>query len=41
MILDKLQPIVEEQIAERPWSEVEKWLLDANDRVGNLGKQSN
>ncbi|MFN6561922.1 MAG: septal junction protein FraD [Nostoc sp. ChiSLP01] len=38
LILDKLQPIVEEQIAETPWSEVEKWLLDAKVRVGNLGR---
>lgn len=38
-ILDRLQPLVEEQIIERPWSEVEKWLLDANQRVGSLGKR--
>ncbi|BAY79869.1 hypothetical protein NIES25_63570 (plasmid) [Nostoc linckia NIES-25] len=38
LILDKLQPIVEEQIAQTPWSEVEKWLLDAKVRVGNLGR---
>ncbi|WP_341529237.1 septal junction protein FraD [Nostoc sp. UHCC 0302] len=39
VILEKLQPIVEEQIAERPWSEVERWLLDAKQRVGSLGNQ--
>ncbi|WP_442946569.1 septal junction protein FraD [Nostoc sp. 'Peltigera malacea cyanobiont' DB3992] len=39
VILEKLQPIVVEQIAERPWSEVEKWLLDAKQRVGNLGRE--
>ncbi|MDZ7949897.1 septal junction protein FraD [Nostoc sp. DedQUE09] len=38
VILQKLQPIVVDQIAERPWSEVEKWLLDAKERVGNLGR---
>ncbi|RCJ19973.1 hypothetical protein A6S26_04380 [Nostoc sp. ATCC 43529] len=38
LILDKLQPIVEEQIAQTPWSEVEKWLLDAKQRVGSLGR---
>ncbi|MEH2039791.1 septal junction protein FraD [Nostoc sp.] len=39
VILEKVQPIVVEQIAERPWSEVEKWLLDAKQRVGNLGRE--
>jgi len=39
VILDQLQPLVEEQIAERPWSEVERWLLDAKQQVGNAGKQ--
>ncbi|MEH2128088.1 septal junction protein FraD [Nostoc sp.] len=39
VILQRLQPIVVEQIAERPWSEVEKWLLDAKQRVGNLGRE--
>lgn len=38
LILDRLQPIVEEQIAQTPWSEVEKWLLDAKQRVGSLGR---
>ncbi|MDZ8239962.1 MAG: septal junction protein FraD [Nostoc sp. SerVER01] len=38
LILDKLQPIVEEQIGETAWSEVEKWLLDAKQRVGSLGR---
>ncbi|MDZ8085040.1 MAG: septal junction protein FraD [Nostoc sp. DedQUE12b] len=38
VILQKLQPIVVDQIAERPWSEVEKWLLDAKERVVNLGR---
>ncbi|MBD2415690.1 hypothetical protein FACHB389_07895 [Nostoc calcicola FACHB-389] len=38
LILDKLEPIIEEQIAQTPWSEVEKWLLDAKVRVGSLGK---
>ncbi|MEH2205693.1 MAG: septal junction protein FraD [Nostoc sp.] len=39
VILQRLEPIVVEQIAERPWSEVEKWLLDAKQRVGNLGRE--
>ncbi|WP_414754853.1 filament integrity protein FraD [Anabaena sp. CCY 9910] len=39
VILDRLQPLVEEQIAERPWSEVERWLLEANVRVGQLGRE--
>ncbi len=38
LILDQLQPIVEEQIGQTPWSEVEKWLLDAKQRVGSLGR---
>ncbi|MEH2408112.1 septal junction protein FraD [Nostoc sp.] len=39
IILEKLQPIVVEQIAQRPWSEVEKWLLDAKQRVGTIGRE--
>ena len=39
VILEKLQPIVVEQIAEKPWSEVEKWLLEAKQRVGTLGRE--
>ncbi|MFQ4141094.1 septal junction protein FraD [Chlorogloeopsis sp. ULAP02] len=39
IILDKLEPRIEQQIAERPWSEVEQWLLEARQRVGNLGRQ--
>ncbi|MGI8500071.1 MAG: septal junction protein FraD [Hassallia sp.] len=39
VILDKLQPLVEEQVAERPWSEVERWLINADQQVGNLGKR--
>jgi hypothetical protein len=38
MILNKIQPKIEEQIANRAWSEVERWLLEANERVGNLGE---
>ncbi len=38
VILEELQPIVIEQIAETPWSEVEKWLLEARQRVGALGR---
>ncbi|WP_193196440.1 septal junction protein FraD [Nostoc sp. MG11] len=39
VIIEKLQPLIEEQIAERPWSEVERWLLDAKQQVGNAGRQ--
>jgi hypothetical protein len=39
VILDRLQPLVEEQIAEKPWSEVERWLLEANVKVGQLGRE--
>ncbi|AFY50345.1 hypothetical protein Nos7524_4597 [Nostoc sp. PCC 7524] len=39
VILNRLQPLVEEQIADKPWSEVERWLLEANVRLGQLGKQ--
>ncbi|MBE9005472.1 DUF5357 domain-containing protein [Fortiea sp. LEGE XX443] len=39
VILDKLQPLVEQQIDERPWSQVERWLLDAKLQVGNLGNR--
>ncbi|YAF97690.1 MAG: septal junction protein FraD [Nodularia sp. CChRGM 3473] len=39
LILEQIQPIVEKQIARRPWSEVEKWLLDAKKQVETLGNQ--
>lgn len=39
VILDNLQPLVEEQIAGRPWSQVERWLIDADQQVGNLGRR--
>lgn len=39
IILDRLQPLVEEEIAEKPWSQVERWLIEANERVGRLGRQ--
>ncbi|MEH2221451.1 MAG: septal junction protein FraD [Nostoc sp.] len=38
VILERLQPIVEEQIDKTSWSKVEKWLLDAKQRVGTLGR---
>jgi hypothetical protein len=40
VILERLQPIVIEEIAARPWSEVERWLLPKNlkPRVGTLGR---
>ncbi|AUB40184.1 ABC-type sugar transport system, permease component [Nostoc flagelliforme CCNUN1] len=42
IILEELQPIVVEEIAERPWSEVEKWLIpkkDVEPRVVTLGRE--
>ncbi len=39
LILDRLQPIVEAELAGKPWSQVERWLLDAKTQVGNLGNQ--
>ncbi|QKQ75362.1 septal junction protein FraD [Nostoc sp. TCL240-02] len=39
VILERLQPIVVEQINQTPWSEVEKWLLEAKQRVGTLGRE--
>jgi hypothetical protein len=39
-ILNKLQPLVNQQIANQPWSEVEKWLLEANQQLGNLGRRT-
>jgi hypothetical protein len=38
-ILTKLQPLIEEQIIDKPWSKVEKWLLESDQRVGSLGNQ--
>ncbi|MTJ40289.1 septal junction protein FraD [Dolichospermum sp. UHCC 0406] len=40
LILNKLQPLVNQQIANKPWSEVEKWLLEAKPRLGNLGRRT-
>lgn len=39
MLLNEIQPLVEEQIASKPWSQVERWLLDAHQRVDKLGKR--
>jgi hypothetical protein len=38
-ILNKIQPLIEEEIVSRPWSEVERWLLEANKEIGNLGNR--
>ncbi|MEA5580311.1 septal junction protein FraD [Nodularia harveyana UHCC-0300] len=38
-ILDAVEIRVEKQLNQRPWSEVEKWLLDATTEVGKLGDQ--
>ncbi len=38
-ILDELQIRVEKQLNKSPWSQVERWLLDATKEVGNLGNQ--
>ncbi|MGJ5675763.1 MAG: septal junction protein FraD [Nostochopsis sp.] len=39
LILNKLEPIVKEQIANRPWSEIEQWLKSGNERVNSLGRE--
>ncbi|AUT03276.1 hypothetical protein CLI64_24255 [Nostoc sp. CENA543] len=39
LILNQLQPLVEAQISDKPWSEVERWLLEAKVNVGQLGRQ--
>ncbi|MGH2414228.1 MAG: septal junction protein FraD, partial [Brasilonema sp.] len=39
LVLDKLAPQVEAQIAGQPWSQVEQWLINAEQNVGSLGKQ--
>ncbi|MDB9375126.1 septal junction protein FraD [Nodularia sphaerocarpa] len=38
-ILDSLQIRVEKQLNKTPWSQVERWLLDATKEVNNLGNQ--
>ncbi len=38
LILNQLQPLVESRISEKPWSEVERWLLEAKVNIGQLGK---
>lgn len=40
LILTKIQPLVQQQIANKPWSEVEKWLLEANEKLGNIGNRT-
>ncbi|MTJ51831.1 hypothetical protein FJR38_03615 [Anabaena sp. UHCC 0253] len=40
LILNKIQPLVNQQIGNRPWSEVEKWLLEADQQLGNLGRRT-
>ncbi|MFM6754883.1 MAG: septal junction protein FraD [Dolichospermum sp.] len=40
LILNKLQPLVNQQIANKPWSEVEKWLIDADEKLENLGNRT-
>lgn len=39
IILNRLEPLVEQQLAARDWSEVERWLQQANQRVSALGRQ--
>ncbi|QLE57050.1 septal junction protein FraD [Nostoc sp. TCL26-01] len=39
LVLNRLQPLVEEQIAEKPWSVAERWLIEANVNVRQLGQQ--
>jgi Family of unknown function (DUF5357) len=37
LILNELQPKIEAEIKAKPWAEVERWLEDANTKIGNLG----
>lgn len=38
LILNQLQPSVEGEISGKSWSQVERWLLEANVKVGQLSK---
>ncbi|WP_017653425.1 septal junction protein FraD [Fortiea contorta] len=38
-ILNKLQPLIENEIDARPWSQVEKWLQNANTNLNRLKQQ--
>jgi hypothetical protein len=38
LILDQLEPLVKKQIDGKPWSQVERWLKDADVNVNSLGK---
>ncbi len=38
-ILDKLEPLVKGRLAAKSWSEVERWLHNADQEVGELGRQ--
>jgi hypothetical protein len=38
LILNKIQPLIESQIENKPWSEVEKWLLKSNERLDNISQ---
>jgi hypothetical protein len=39
LVLNKIQPLLEEQLTERNWSEAEKWLKNASSQVGKLGRE--
>ncbi|MEM7727304.1 MAG: septal junction protein FraD [Cyanobacteria bacterium P01_A01_bin.45] len=39
LLLERLTPIVEQQISSQPWARVERWLLEADDRVRNIGQE--
>jgi Family of unknown function (DUF5357) len=39
IILNRLQPVVEQQIEATDWSDVERWLQEAPQRVNSIGKQ--
>ncbi len=39
VILDALQIRVEQELNKTPWSQVERWLLEATQKVNELGKQ--
>jgi hypothetical protein len=38
ILLNRLQPLIEEQIVAQDWSVVEKWLINANRNIAGLGE---
>jgi hypothetical protein len=38
LILDRVQSIVKQQLIEKNWAEVERWLLEANSRINGISR---